>query len=416
MFGSRTYQERRRALRLAFTNGLLLFPGACEAPMNYAANWYPFRQDSSFLYFWGLSEPGLFALIDVDSGAEILFGDEPTLDDEIWMGSRPSLTERAAQIGVATIKPRAELALVLGTAIRERRRLHFLPQHRAENRLFLEDLLGIRAESVGAHASPELIKAIVSLRSKKTDEEVAEIEKALSISSEMYRMALERTKPGIVEQEIVGAVEGLASARGARTSFPTIFSIHGETLHNHEHSVKMEDGQLVLFDSGIESPRYYASDVTRTFPVSGRFDERQKRVYEIVLTAQEKAISLMKPGVFFRDIHLESALVIAEGLVRLGLLRGDPRDLVESGAHALFYPHGLGHMLGLDVHDMEGLGEQFVGYDAEIQRSKQFGLAFLRMARRLEPGHVVTVEPGIYFIPALIRAWKTEKRFSGQVD
>ena len=416
MFRPATYQERRRVLRSRFSSGLLLFPGSDETPLNYSANGYYFRQDSSFLYYWGLDEPGLVALIDIDAGTETLFGTERDLDDEIWMGPCPPLAERAARAGIGNVRPRSELAAVMTAAQKARRHTHFLPQYRAEARLFIEEHLGILASAVGHHASNDLIRAVVAQRSIKTDEEVAEIEKAIAVSREMYQLAMRMTAPGLIEQQIVGAVEGLALARGARTSFPTIFSVRGETLHNHDHSGAMGEGQLALLDSGVESPLHYASDITRAFPVSGRFDARQKAVYEIVVAAQEKAISLIAPGVPYRDIHLAAARVMAEGLIGLGLLRGDPAKIVEAGAHALFFPHGLGHMLGLDVHDMEGLGENFVGYDAEFSRSSQFGLAFLRMGRRLEPGHVVTVEPGLYFIPALIKVWRAEQRHIEFID
>jgi len=416
MFTSATYQERRKVLRTSFTTGLLLFPGADETPLNYPANGYHFRQESSFLYYWGLDEPGLVALIDIDAGTETLFGTERDLDDEIWMGPCAPLRERAAKAGISVVRPRSELAAIMVAAQKARRRVHYLPQHRAEARLFIEEHLGILASAAGHHASVELIKAVVAQRSLKSADEVAEIEQAIAVSREMYQLAMRMTASGLVEQQIVGAVEGLALGYGAHTSFPTIFSVRGETLHNHDHSGIMRDGQLALLDSGVESPLHYASDITRAFPVSGKFDARQKAVYEIVLAAQEKAISLIKPGTLFRDIHLATARSIAEGLVGLGLLRGDPKAIVDAGAHALFFPHGLGHMLGLDVHDMEGLGENFVGYNAEVTRSTQFGLAFLRMARRLEPGHVVTVEPGLYFIPALIKTWRGEKRHADFID
>lgn len=416
MFAPTTYQERRAKLRSSFTSGLLFFPGADDVPLNYPANGYYFRQESSFLYYWGLDEPGLVGLIDLDAGTETLFGDERDLGDEIWMGPCRPLSERAAGAGITTVRPRSDLAAVMIAAQKARRRVHYLPQHRAEAKLFIEEHLGIIASASTHHASVDLIKAVVAQRSRKTAEEVAEIEKAIAVSKEMYQLAMRMTGPGLVEQQIVGAVEGLALARGSRTSFPTIFSVKGETLHNHDHSGIMREGQLALLDSGVESPLHYASDITRTFPVSGRFDPRQKAVYETVLAAQAKAISLIQPGTLFRDIHLAAARVIAEGLSGLGLLKGDPAAIVEAGAHALFFPHGLGHMLGLDVHDMEGLGENFVGYDAEVNRSSQFGFAFLRMARRLDPGHVVTVEPGVYFIPALIETWSKENKHSEFID
>ncbi|HNW33937.1 MAG TPA: aminopeptidase P family protein, partial [Candidatus Ozemobacteraceae bacterium] len=372
--------------------------------------------DSSFLYYWGLDEPGLFAIIDLDLGREIIFGDDRTLDDEIWMGPCVSLSERAAEAGVTEREPAASLDGYLASALCAHRPIRFLPQYLADTNLRLQHHLGIEPRSLNQYASEEFIRAVVAQRLIKSEAEVAEIESALEVSSDMYATALRLIRPEMVEQELVGAVEGAVLAAGSRTSFPTILSVRGETLHNHCHANRMRAGDLLLIDSGAESPLHYASDITRTVPVSGRFEPRQKEIYEIVLAAQMKAIELMQPGVSFRDIHLGAATVIAEGLTGLGLMRGDPAAAVAAGAHALFFPHGLGHALGLDVHDMEGLGEKFVGYDGEFMRSDVFGLAYLRFAKRLQPGHVLTVEPGIYFIPSLIAAWKKERKHSRFID
>jgi len=416
MFSSDTYVQRRRLLRSRFDRGLLIFPGDREVSMNYRANTHPFRQDSSFLYYWGLDEPGLFAVIDLEAGREIVFGDDRGLDDEIWMGPTAPLSEKAARAGVTETAPFAALAGFLAEALKARRPIRFLPQHRLETRLLLQHHLGIDPGFADAWASPEFIRAVVDQRLFKSAEETAEIESALDLSRIMYQTALQRLKPGLYERDIAGAVEGAVLAAGSHVSFPVICSVRGETLHNHDHSNRLQAGDLLLLDSGAESPRHYASDITRTFPVSGRFDPLQRQVYEIVLQAQTTAIALMKPGVPFRDVHLAAARTIAEGLTGMGLMRGDPAAAVAAGAHALFFPHGLGHALGLDVHDMEGLGEAFVGYDAEFTRSDQFGLAYLRFARRLQPGHVLTVEPGIYFIPALIDTWKAEKKHLSFID
>lgn len=416
MFPAATYTARRRELRSRFGNGLLLFPGNGEMPMNYAANTYAFRQDSSFLYYWGLAEPGLFAVIDLDLGREIVFGDDITLDDEIWMGPCAPLSVRAAAAGVTETEPLASLDGYLGAALCAKRPMRFLPPYRAETRFQLGRLLGIAPERLNSYASAEFITSVVSQRIVKSPEEVAQIEAALGISHAMYEKILHLLRPGMIEQELVGAAEGVVLAAGSHTSFPTILSIRGETLHNHHHGNTVKAGDLLLVDSGAESPLGYASDITRTFPVSGRFEPRQKEIYEIVLAAQMKAIGMMRPGLPFREAHLAAAQVIAEGLTAIGLMRGDPAAAVAAGAHALFFPHGLGHALGLDVHDMEGLGETYVGYDDEFVRSDQFGLAYLRFARRLEAGHVMTVEPGIYFIPTLIAAWKKEARHAAFID
>ncbi|HOT29160.1 MAG TPA: aminopeptidase P family protein [Candidatus Ozemobacteraceae bacterium] len=416
MFPAATYSARRRELRARFGNGLLLFPGNGGTPMNYAANTYAFRQDSSFLYYWGLAEPGLFAVVDLDLGREIVFGDDITLDDEIWMGPCAPLSVRAASAGVTETEPLAALEGYLAAALCAKRPIRFLPPYRAETKLQLERLLGIAASRLSSYASAEFIRAVVAQRIVKSPEEVAQIEAALEISGAMYGKILQLLRPDTIEQELVGAAEGVVLAAGSRTSFPTILSIRGETLHNHHHGNRMKAGDLLLVDSGAESPLCYASDITRTFPVSGRFEPRQKEIYEIVLAAQTKAIEMMRPGVSYRDVHLSAAKVIAEGLTAVGLMRGDPAAAVAAGAHALFFPHGLGHALGLDVHDMEGLGETYVGYDEEHVRSDQFGLAYLRFARRLEVGHVMTVEPGIYFIPTLIAVWKKEAKHAAFID
>jgi len=416
MFKAAVYTARRRELRSHFKNGLLLFPGNVEIPVNYQANAFPFRQDSSFLYYWGLDEPSLFAIIDLDLGREIIFGDDRTLDDEIWMGPSTSLSERAAGAGVTESEPVASLDGYLASALCARRPIRFLPQYLADAKLLLQRHLGIAPATLNQYASEEFIRAVVAQRLIKSEAEVAEIESALEVSSAMYATALRLVRPDLIEQELVGAIEGTVLRAGSRTSFPTILSVRGETLHNHCHTNRMRAGDLLLVDSGAESTRHYASDITRTFPVSGRFEPRQKEIYEVVLAAQLKAIELMRPGIPFRDIHFAAAAVIAEGLTALGLMRGNPGEAVAAGAHALFFPHGLGHALGLDVHDMEGLGEKFVGYDEEFTRSDQFGLAYLRFARRLQPGHILTVEPGIYFIPSLISTWKKEQKHSSFID
>ncbi len=411
MFSSNTYVSRRKKLKSDFKSGLLLFPGNRESPMNYPANQYHFRQDSSFLYYWGLTSSGLAAIIDIDENKEIVFGNDFDLDDQIWMGPQKPISERAATVGVRNTAPGNDLAGVIQSAIRNRRPVLFLPQYRAENILLLEKLLGINGASVNSYNSHDLIKAVVSQRSIKSPEEIGEIEKALEISFEMYSLALGNISPGLYESDISGLVEGRAMSMGSSMSFPVICSIHGETLHNHFHGNMMKKGDLLLLDSGAESAMFYASDITRTFPVSGKFSQKQRAVYEVVLAAQTKAIEMIKPGISYKIVHLEVSKIIAEGMKEIGLMKGNIDSAVEAGAHAMFFPHGLGHMLGLDVHDMESLGENFVGYDARTKRSDQFGLAYLRMAKKLEPGHVVTVEPGIYFIPQLIETWKKERKF-----
>jgi Xaa-Pro aminopeptidase len=410
MFDKKIYQQRRNKLGKAVRSGLLLFLSNGESPMNYAANTYHYRQDSSFLYFFGLNFPGLAAVIDADEERQTVFGNDLDMEDIIWMGPQPSLKSRCAKVGIFDTRPLSELAGVLQQAVRQGRKIHFLPPYRGETALWLEKLLGIRAETVKNYASVEFVKAVVAQRALKNADEIKEIEAALTVSAAMYREAMAMAQPGIYEREIAGWIEGIALAGGGQLAFPAIVTVHGETLHNHYHGNRLQEGDLLLIDSGAETAGGYASDITRTVPVGGRFDPIQRSVYEAVLDMQLTAIAMVRPGVSYRSVHLKSAAVLVERLKDIGLMKGAATDAVAAGAHALFFPHGLGHMMGLDVHDMEDLGEVHVGYDDKTQRSQQFGLAYLRMARKLEPGHVLTVEPGIYFIPALIDQWRSEKR------
>ncbi len=411
MFDASTYTQRRALLSQHLESGLVLFLGNVESPMNYAANAYHFRQDSSFLYFWGLDEPDLAALIDIDDHTATVFGDDFTVDDIVWRGPQPSVAERAARSGVTRAAPRSALAGTLVAAVRQGRRVHFLPQYIADNRITLEHLLGIRAAAVNDHASVELVKAVVAQRSVKSADEVREIETALDTCREMHTLAMQLARPGVYEREVAGAIEGLVAQRGVHLAFPVIFSIHGETLHNHDHGNRMAAGQMAVNDSGAESPMHYAGDITRTIPIGGKFRGAQRDCYLSVLNAQRTAIAAMRPGVMFRDVHLLAARCLLSDLKDVGCVEGNIDDAVAAGVQGLFFQCGLGHMLGLDVHDMESLGEQHVGYDQSVARSAQFGLKSLRMARELQPGFVMTVEPGLYFIPQLIDRWRAESRF-----
>lgn len=408
MFETKTYIGRRKELTRSLGSGIILLPGNNESPMNYAGNTYPFRQDSTFLYFFGLDHPGFTGLIDVEAGESWLFGDDFTLDDIIWMGPQPTVAELGARAGVEKTGSPAELQQKIEAAIAKGRHIHYLPPYRAENALRLEKLLGIAAPRLKPYASRELISAVIAQREIKSPDEIHEIEKALAISHAMYSAALKHIKPGLFEYQIVGKMQEAVYGANSHNSFHTILSVNGETLHNHSHSNLMEAGKLLVVDSGAESPLHYASDITRTFPVSGVFTHEQKEIYEVVLNGQMAATEAIKPGASYREIHLNTARVMADSLKAAGFMKGDMAAAVAAGAHALFFPHGLGHMIGLDVHDMEDLGENYVGYDNTVQRSNQFGLAYLRMAKTLKPGFVLTVEPGCYFIPALIDKWKQE--------
>ena len=416
MFDAETYIARRKRLQADVQTGLILLLGNEESPMNYADNPYPFRQDSSFLYFLGLDDPGLAAVMDLDQDMECVFGDDLTMDDIIWTGPQPPLKENCQKIGISRTAPLNQLPDILTKARHQDREIHFLPQYRPENILKIQQWLGLSPSEIQNHVSEKLIKAIVSQRSIKTQDEIAEIEAALDISYEMQTLAMKMSKPGIYEQEVAGAMEAIALSRGCYLSFPTIFSIHGETLHNHYHGNQMKSGDIAVNDSGAESATHYASDITRTIPIGGKFSQRQREIYAIVLEAQTKAIQAVKPGIEFRDIHRLACEVLVSGLKDLGFVKGNVDEAVQAGVHTLFFQCGLGHMMGLDVHDMENLGEDYVGYTDTIKRNPEFGWRSLRLGKALEPAFVITVEPGIYFIPELINRWKAERKHAQYIN
>ena len=389
-------------------DGIILLLGNSEASANYSGNTYKFRQDSSFLYFFGLDEPDMAALLDVESGEQVLFGNDVDIDDIIWMGPQVSVQEKAEGIGIKRSYPMSQLKEHVAKALSQGRKVHFLPPYRNHNKILLNELLGIPTGALKENASVELIKAIVDLRLVKEACELEEIEKACNIGYAMHYTAMKMARLGMVEQELAGIMAGIAQSQGYMESFPTILSQNGETLHNHRHHQILTEGRMIVIDSGAETNMHYASDFTRTIPSGGKFTQQQKEIYQIVAAANNLAIGLARPGVAYRDVHLAACRIIAQGLTNLGIMKGDVDEAVASGAHALFMPHGLGHNMGLDVHDMEDLGENYVGYDDTIKRSSQFGLASLRMGKVLNKGNVLTVEPGIYFIPALIDKWKAE--------
>jgi len=411
MFSKETYINRRNELKNKINNGIVLITGNNDAPMNYKSNTYHFRQDSTFLYFFGIDLQNLAGVIDIDNNEEILFGDDYTIDDIIWMGPQTSLKDKAAGAGIEKTRPFAELFEYIRDAAEKKRTIHFTPPYRGENIMLLADLLNIHHREVEKNASLELTKACIDLRSIKEPCEIEEMERHMRTAWEMHTTAMRMARPGISEQEITGAIEGVSMSGGGMVSFPVICSVRGETLHNHYHGNTLKEGDLLLTDAGSESPLHYATDHTRTTPVSGKFTETQRQVYQIVLDANNKAREATRPGVPYRDVHHLACKVIASGLKELELMKGDTDEAVSAGAHALFMPHGLGHMIGLDVHDMEDYDDTLVGYDDEIKRSSQFGLAALRLGRRLQPGFTITNEPGIYFIPALIDNWKAENKF-----
>lgn len=411
MFNPEVYAARRKQLRDLLSGGLVLLPGNAEASMNYPANTYHYRQDSDFLYYFGHDHDGLSGIIDVDDGKDILVGDDVTMDNIIWMGPQPLMKDQAAQCGTEHVLSGNKLPEYVQAAIGKGRKVHILPPYRGDRWLALEGIFGLPHGEIKSYISEELIKAVVSMREIKSEIEIAEIEKAVDVAYLMHTKAMKMAMPGVVEQEIAGAIEGISLSYGGPVSFPVILSVDGQTLHNHHHGNTLQKGRMMVTDAGSESALHYASDITRTVPVGGKFDARQKEIYEIVLKANCDTIAAIKPGIFYKDVHMLAAKTIARGLKDLGIMKGDVDEAVRQGAHALFFPHGLGHAMGLDVHDMEGLGENYVGYDDTVHRSDQFGLAFLRFGKKLKPGYVLTDEPGCYFIPALIDLWKKEGKF-----
>jgi Xaa-Pro aminopeptidase len=408
MFKSEVYIKRREELHKKLKSGIALFLGNVESAMNYPANTYHFRQDSDFLYFFGLDIPGFAAIMDFDSGKDRIYGNDFDMDDIIWMGPQPSVKELSLKCGVTESFPLSKLEDAVKDALSKKRKVHFLPPYRGESKMTLGSLLKENPCQMKTLASVDLIKAVISMRSIKEKIEIEEIEKAVDIAYEMHVTSMKMCKPGVREQDIFGTIEGIALSKGAGTSFPIILSINGQTLHNHAHGNVLKKGKMLVTDAGAETSLHYASDITRTTPVGGKFSTQQKDIYEIVYKANTEAIKATKPGMSNRDLHFMACKIIATEMKNLGLMKGDVDAAVAAGAHALFMPHGLGHMLGLDVHDMEALGENFIGYNDEVKRSEQFGTMFLRFALPYKTGHVFTVEPGCYFIPELIAKWTSE--------
>jgi Xaa-Pro aminopeptidase len=412
MFKSEIYTARRKKLHDLMKSGIAIFIGNVDAPMNYPSNQYHFRQDSDFLYFFGLDIQGFAGLMDFDNGEDWLFGNDVDMDDIIWMGPQPLVKDLALKCGISRSAPLSKLEEKVRAASERGRKIHFLPPYRGETKMTLGSLLKENPCRMKTRASADLIKAVVSLRSVKDNGEIGEIEKAIAVAYDMHVTAMKMCRPGVREQEIFGVIEGIALSGGAGPAFPIILSINGQTLHNHSHHNILRKGKMMVTDCGAESNLHYSSDITRTTPVGGKFSTKQKEVYEIVLNANLNAIRAAGPGKSNRDIHFIACRTIAEGMKELGMMKGNIDEAVNAGAHALFMPHGIGHMMGLDVHDMEALGEDFIGYSESIKRSDQFGLAFLRFALPYRPGHVFTIEPGCYFIPELIDQWMGEKKFT----
>ena len=416
MFSKETYVNRRNELKRLVKSGVIILFGNNESPANYPANTYfPFRQDSSFLYYFGQHRDGLVGVIDIDNNIDTLIGNNIDIEDIVWYGSVESIADMAERVG-AQPQPMAALRTVCQDALRNHRTIHFLPPYRHDTMITIMDLLGIHPNQQREQASLPLIKAVVQLRSVKSAGEIEELERAARIGYEMHTTAMRLCRPGVTEQYIGGMLDGIASAYGCITSFQSIVSMHGEILHGYPSPRPLEAGRLLLCDAGAETNHNYCSDHTRTTPISGKFTQKQKEIYQIVVDCHDLALTHAKPGVRWWDVHMAVCTLMTERLKELGLMKGDTQEAVQAGAHALFLPHGLGHMMGMDVHDMEGLGQNYVGYDDTIQPSDQFGLASLRFARKLEPGHVITDEPGIYFIPDLIDDWAKSGKYDHFID
>ncbi|RLD39965.1 MAG: aminopeptidase P family protein [Bacteroidetes bacterium] len=411
MFKKEIYTNRRNKLKKELGSGIALFLGNVDAAFNYPANQYHFRQDSHFLYFFGLDHPGFAGVMDVDNDKDYIFGNDFDIDDIIWMGEQPKVADMATEAGITNTAPYGDLAGFIKSAMDKGQNIHFLPTYRGETVIELTALLGIPNAKVKAAASVDLIKAVVKLKEIKDEFEIADIEKAVDIAYKMHTTSMRMAMPGVVEQEIAGTIEGISLALGGPVSFPIILSMDGQTLHNHYHGNTLEEGRMMVTDAGAETQLHYSSDITRTVPVGGKFNERQAEIYQVVLDANMAAIEAIKPGIKYREIHFLAARTIIEGLKKAGLMKGDTDAALKAEAHTLFMPHGLGHMMGMDVHDMEGLGEDYVGYDENTKRATTFGTAYLRLGKELKPGYVLTVEPGIYFIPALIDQFRNEGKF-----
>jgi Xaa-Pro aminopeptidase len=416
MFNPEVYKNRRDNLKKSLGNGVYLFLGNNETPMNYPANCYHFRQDSSFLYFFGLNIAGMAAIIDIENNKEIIFANDVDMDDIIWMGPQPSVKDLAEKCLVFESYSFEKLSGYLQKVVKKGRKIHFLPPYKHDNMIYINDVLRVPFNKLKEEASVDFIKAVVELRNVKEEREVEEIENACHIGYLMHTASMKRTKPGLVEREIAGLMEGISLSYDSVPSFPIILTKNGQTLHNHYHGNVLEKGDIVLQDAGAQNNMYYSSDNTRTIPVGGKFSQRQKEIYEIVLQAINGTIPLMKPGITYMDVHLQACEIIGNGLKSLGIMKGNIKEAVAEGAHALFMPHGLGHMMGLDVHDMEDLGQVYVGYDENTRPSTIFGTSSLRMGRELKEGYVLTNEPGIYFIPELIDIWKKEKKFENYIN
>lgn len=405
-FSSTTYTNRRNTLISNMPDGKILFLANEESSINFRDNWHPYRQDSTFLYYGALSMPSIALLIDVENGSTKLFADDVSIDMVIWTGPQPKISSLADQIGITEVFTYNDLQNHLSGKI------HYLPPYRASQAQTLKQLLGIDTLT----PSLELINAIQKQRSIKTDEEVVLIEEACRLSKGMHAEVIQHIKPGVYEYELVAIASKFALENNVRWSFPPILTKNGQTLHNHYHGHKIGEDDIVLMDSGVELESGYCGDITRTTPANGKFSPERQEIYDLVHKMYKESIEKANSGTKYLDVHLHASKVLVEGLKEIGLMKGDTEEAVTEGAHAMFFQHGLGHLMGLDVHDMENFGEENIGYTDTVKKSTQFGLKSLRLGKELEVGNVITIEPGIYIIPELIDKFEAEGRFSNFVN
>jgi Xaa-Pro aminopeptidase len=410
IFDRAVYIQRRQQLQSKLTTGLVLLLGNEDSSMNYKDNCYPFRQDSTFLYYTGIDQPGLAVIFDLGENREILFGEDASIDDIIWTGPQPLIQELAASVGIAASDNTAKLASLLAAARKANRPIHILPPYRPENKIKLSALLETPIAQLQQFISEPLIRSVIAQREIKEEREIAEMDKANSISADMHLAAIQNARPGMKEYELAAQVEAIALANYGRLSYPVILTINGQTLHNHYHGNTIQEGHMVLVDAGAETTMHYAGDLTRTFPVGRQFTSRQRDVYNVVLNSLDHAVSLLRPGIQYKEVHTQACIKLVEGLTAIGLMKGEAAAAVAAGAHTMFFQCGLGHMIGLDVHDMEDLGEPLVGYDDQLKKSTEFGWKSLRLGKTLKAGFTLTVEPGVYIIPELIDRWKAEQK------
>ena len=401
-FSTDTYKIRRQYLRQRMGSGKLFLMGNEESSMNYKDNCYRFVQDSTFLYYFGINQPGLYAMIDAEGGEDIIFGNELSIDDIIWTGPLPTLKERAESVGVLKVRPPHEIKNQIDKSTL------FLPPYRPEHRFKINEIFDVPFEQIDEKISLDLLLMISEQRSIKSEEEINQMHEACTFSGEAHKALMRSATSEMYEHQLVGIFEKVGMDRNVHTGYPTICSINGQVLHNHHYHNKLKKGRLVLVDGGLNSSGGYAGDLTRTFPVDVAFTSRQKDIYNVVYEGFMHAVDIGKPGMLFRDLHLQTAVRLTEGMIALGIMKGNAEDAVADGAHTLFFPHGLGHLIGLDVHDLENFGEEHIGYLPDLQKSKEFGLKSLRLGKAMKEGYTVTIEPGIYFIPELMAKKKAD--------